>query len=119
MTGTDSTAEWTVVCGVDELSDGEGIKVAGICPPIAVFNVAGEFFAIDDTCSHSDYSLSDGYLDGDQIECELHYATFSVRTGEALTAPATDPVGTYPIRIDGDKVYVAATQRCVIAKFRI
>ncbi|PHV64929.1 bifunctional 3-phenylpropionate/cinnamic acid dioxygenase ferredoxin subunit [Williamsia muralis] len=112
-----STDIWVLVCTTDELGVGEGVKV-GTCPPIALFNIDGDYFAIDDTCSHAEYSLTDGYLDGDQIECELHYATFSVRTGEALTAPATDPVGTYPVRVEDNNIYVAATQRCVIDKFR-
>ena len=112
-----STDIWVLVCATGELGVGEGVKV-GTCPPIALFNIDGDYFAIDDTCSHAEYSLTDGYLDGDQIECELHYATFSVRTGEALTAPATDPVGTYPVRVEDNNIYVAATQRCVIDKFR-
>lgn len=113
------TATWIVACAVDDLPPGAATRVHGTCPPIAVFHVDDEYFAIDDTCSHAEYSLSEGYLDGDEVECELHYATFSVRTGEALTAPATDPVGTYPVRIEDGKVHVATTQRCVIAKSRI
>ena len=111
-------ADWTVACGQDDLAPGEGVKVSGVCPPIAVFNVDGEFFAIDDTCTHSEYSLSDGYLDGDRIECELHFATFSVRTGEALTAPALEPVSTYPVRVEKGQVLVSVAGRCVISRSR-
>lgn len=110
---------WIVACSTDDLDPGSGLKIAGTCPPIAVFNVEGEYFAIDDTCSHAEYSLSEGYVDGDTVECELHFATFSVRTGEALTAPATDPVGTYPVRVEDGHIHVAAAQRCVIARSRI
>lgn len=110
---------WVAACGADDLPVGTGIKVPGTCPPIALFNVGGEYFAVDDTCSHAEYSLSDGYVDGDSVECELHYATFSIRTGEALTAPATDPLGTYPVRVQDNQIQVATMQRCVIARARI
>jgi nitrite reductase/ring-hydroxylating ferredoxin subunit len=112
-----SVDDWLLVCDVDELPPGEVFKIV-ICPPIAVFNVDGEYFAIDDNCSHSDYPLSDGYLDGDEIECTLHFATFSVRTGEALSAPAVRAVGTYPVCVRDDKIYVATKQRRVSSKSR-
>lgn len=109
---------WTPVCELGELPPGGATTVPDACPPVAVFNVDGEVFAIDDTCTHSEYSLSDGYLDGDQIECELHFAKFSVRTGEALTAPALEPVGTYPVSIEDGRIFVAVGRRCVLAQFR-
>lgn len=109
---------WIEVCGTDDLASGEAIKVPGACPPIAVFNVDGEFFATDDTCTHAEYSLAEGYLDGDVVECELHFATFSVRTGEPVGAPATDPIGTYPVRVVDNQVQVAVTARCVLQAHR-
>lgn len=75
-------------------------------PPIAVFNVDGEYFAIDDTCSHDKSSLADGYIDGDRVECSWHFAKFCIRTGAALTPPATVPVSTYEVRVDGDDVMI-------------
>ena len=106
---------WIHVCASEDLPAGEGRRVDS-CPPIAVFNVRGEFFATDDTCTHSDYSLADGYLDGDVIECELHFATFSVRTGAALSAPAVKPLGIYPVRVVDGELYVAAARRCLISR---
>ena len=72
---------------------------------VAVFNVDGEFYAISDTCSHAQASLSEGDLDGYQIMCPLHGAEFDVRTGKALTFPATSPVESFPIEVeDGDLI---------------
>lgn len=76
-------------------------------PPVAVYNVDGTFFATADTCSHELSSLGeDGYLDGDQVECAWHFAKFCVRTGQALTLPATKPIATYPVEVDNGEVYV-------------
>ena len=63
----------------------------------------GEFYAIDNTCSHQDYALSEGFVEGACIECPLHGAGFDLRTGEALSLPATTPVGTHAVEVrDGD-----------------
>jgi nitrite reductase/ring-hydroxylating ferredoxin subunit len=85
---------WLKACSVDEVGDGEAIAVASD-PPVAVFNVDGEWFATDELCSHDKSSLSEGYLDGDVVECAWHFAKFCLRTGEALSLPATSPVKTY------------------------
>ncbi|WP_240606238.1 non-heme iron oxygenase ferredoxin subunit [Euzebya rosea] len=65
-----------------------------------------ELFAVDDICSHEEESLSEGWLDGSCIECPAHNSVFDLRTGEALTLPATEPVRTYPVTTDGDDVIV-------------
>jgi nitrite reductase/ring-hydroxylating ferredoxin subunit len=74
--------------------------------PIALFNIDGQFHAIDDTCSHGAASLCEGYVENGVVECPFHSATFDIRTGEALTAPASQPVKTYPIRVEAGAVYV-------------
>jgi nitrite reductase/ring-hydroxylating ferredoxin subunit len=96
---------WKRACGLADVEVGEALQLP-TCPLIALFNVDGEFFAIDDTCTHDKYSLADGYIDGDQVECAWHFAKFSVRTGAALTAPATVGVRTYDVKVDGDDVLV-------------
>ncbi|MBF6258379.1 bifunctional 3-phenylpropionate/cinnamic acid dioxygenase ferredoxin subunit [Nocardia farcinica] len=93
------------VCEVDKLTPGEAVQVP-TSPPIAVFNVDGEFFATADTCSHDDSSLADGYIDGDQVECAWHFAKFCLRTGRVLTPPATRDIATYEVRVQDDVVYV-------------
>ncbi|MGD9652917.1 MAG: Rieske (2Fe-2S) protein [Candidatus Dadabacteria bacterium] len=73
---------------------------------VAVCNVDGRFFAFRDECTHQAYPLSDGILEGKKITCIYHGAEFNVETGEALCLPATDPVETYPIKIEGEDLYV-------------
>lgn len=66
----------------------------------------GTYFAVGDTCSHEEESLSGGWLDGDRIECPAHNSIFDLRTGEPETLPATEPVPTYAVRHDADGVHV-------------
>lgn len=96
------------VCAVEDVIEGEALKVDCGDTPIALVNVDGQFFAIHDTCSHGDWSLSDGYLDGDVIECSLHMGKFCVRTGRAIGLPATEPVSSFPVRIEGNGVFIDA-----------
>ena len=73
---------------------------------ICVVKVGQEVFAIDDTCSHSDASLSEGDVSKFEVECWLHGAAFDVRTGKAVSMPATQDVNTYAVHVDGDSVTI-------------
>lgn len=73
---------------------------------VAVCNVDGQFYAIDDLCTHDGGSLDQGQLEGDEIECPRHGARFNVTTGEATQLPAFEPVETHEVRIDGDTIHV-------------
>ncbi len=75
-------------------------------PPIAVFNVDGDFLATADTCSHDESSLADGYVDGDQVECAWHFAKFCLRTGRVLSPPANQDIAVYRVEIDDGVLYV-------------
>ncbi len=74
---------------------------------IALCNVDGEFFAIDDLCTHDGGPLDQGELAGDVIECPRHGARFNVRTGKVLALPAVKPLNTYPLRMEGSEIQVA------------
>ena len=74
---------------------------------IAVCNLDGQFFAIEDVCTHDGGPLDQGNLEGDEIECPRHGARFNVRTGEATLMPAVMPVQTFPIKIEGNQVFVS------------
>lgn len=73
---------------------------------VALFNLNGEFYAIDDICTHEEASLSDGAIDGETVECPWHGALFNIKSGAALTMPAVTPVRTYAVKVDGDQVLV-------------
>jgi 3-phenylpropionate/trans-cinnamate dioxygenase ferredoxin component len=75
--------------------------------PIAVFNVAGSFYAIDDVCTHDGGPLAEGELIGCEIMCPRHGARFDVRTGKPLCMPAIEPVAVHSAQLRGDDVYVA------------
>ncbi|GAA3817176.1 bifunctional 3-phenylpropionate/cinnamic acid dioxygenase ferredoxin subunit [Amycolatopsis tucumanensis] len=74
--------------------------------PIAVFNVDGTLYAIDDTCTHQDASLADGWLDGCAVECPLHAACFDLRTGMPSGPPAKKPVRTHEVVVVDGQIYV-------------
>ncbi len=92
------------VCKKSEVAPGEVKRIEN--PAIAVFNVEGTLFAISDTCTHAEASLSEGRIDGETVECPLHGACFDLRTGEALTPPAVEPVQTFPVIVQEDEIYV-------------
>ena len=91
---------------LSQLEQGKPVKVEKDGKTICVARVGDEVFAIDDTCSHSDASLSEGDVTDFKIECWLHGAEFDLRTGEALTPPAVAPLRTYGVYVDGDSVTV-------------
>jgi 3-phenylpropionate/trans-cinnamate dioxygenase ferredoxin subunit len=90
------------------LTAGKPVKIEKAGRTICVVRVGDQVFAIDDTCSHSEASLSEGDITDFKIECWLHGAEFDLRTGEALTPPAVAPIKIYPVIVDGDSVTVEA-----------
>ncbi len=75
--------------------------------PVLITNLDGEFYAINDLCTHEDSSLSLGCLRGEYVDCTLHGSRFSVKTGIPVDEPATEPVETYPLTIKNDFIYIA------------
>ena len=96
------------LCSVQDLPDGQARLFVLGDTPICVVRILYRIFAIGDTCSHAEISLSEGevLVEECEIECWKHGSSFSLETGEALTLPATQPVPTYPVRIDDGDVYV-------------
>jgi 3-phenylpropionate/trans-cinnamate dioxygenase ferredoxin subunit len=95
----DATTESELPPGACRTVDADGVF-------IAVFNVDGRYYAIEDVCSHEEELLSIGTLEGCEITCPRHGARFSVVTGEALSEPAYEPVATFPVRISDGMVQV-------------
>lgn len=95
--------QWTKVAKADDVGPGTSIAVDLPTVSLAVCNVDGQFYAIENLCSHDDGPLGEGALDGFRIQCPRHLAYFDVRNGRALTLPAVMPVGCFPVRVqDGD-----------------
>jgi 3-phenylpropionate/trans-cinnamate dioxygenase ferredoxin subunit len=88
------------------LISGKPVRIEKDGESICVARIGDEVFAIGDTCSHSDASLSEGDITDFKIECWLHGAEFDLRSGEALTPPAVMPVKKYSVRVDGDSVTI-------------
>ena len=76
---------------------------------LLICHTEGGFYAIDDTCTHDDGPLADGWLDGNAIECPRHGARFDVKTGKVLCLPAAVPVNAYPVKVDGDEIKVSVS----------
>lgn len=93
------------VCRLQDLPEGESARIA-TNPPIAVFHTEDGLYAIDDTCTHQDASLSEGWLEGCLVECPLHEASFDLRTGRPTCLPARKPVRTHPVTVEDGTVYV-------------
>jgi ethylbenzene dioxygenase ferredoxin component len=93
---------------VSELAVGQ---IKRVCvpgyPPIAIYNVGGSFYATADTCTHARASLSEGDLDGRHVVCPVHWAEFDVTTGRAMSFPASIPLVTYSVTVEGDTVILA------------
>ncbi len=97
---------FVTVARVSEIPAG-GVKVVRLeDQPIAVFNVDGRFYALDDTCTHDGGPLAEGRIEGSVIECPRHGARFDLVTGAALCLPASSPVATYPVRVEGEEIQV-------------
>jgi naphthalene 1,2-dioxygenase system ferredoxin subunit len=99
--------QWIDVTATEDIPEDDviGIDIAG--KSIALYRVEGEVFATDNLCTHGNARLCDGFLEGHEIECPLHQGKFDIRNGKAMCAPLTEDVKTYPIKIEGDRVFVA------------
>ncbi|MEU9188736.1 bifunctional 3-phenylpropionate/cinnamic acid dioxygenase ferredoxin subunit [Streptomyces sp. NPDC048484] len=93
------------VCRLDDLPVGESVRVETV-PPVAVFNADGELYAIDDSCTHQDASLSEGWLEGCLVECPLHAASFDLRTGQPTCLPARRAVRRHRVTVDDGVIHV-------------
>jgi nitrite reductase/ring-hydroxylating ferredoxin subunit len=96
------------LCNAGDVAAGTALKVEleneGLT--LAVFNVDGEFYVLDDMCTHGPGSLSEGFIDGDVVECNFHNGQFNIRTGEVVLPPCMVPMKTYPATVENGKVVI-------------
>jgi 3-phenylpropionate/trans-cinnamate dioxygenase ferredoxin subunit len=94
-------------CTIDQLKPGEALRL-NLTPLIAVYRLDDGFYATEDTCSHAQASLSAGDIDLEEctVECPYHASLFEIRTGRVLSLPANRPLKTYPVKVEGNDVFV-------------
>ncbi len=111
ITLEDSKIEFVEIAPVSELPNGERLFVDLGDKPIVIFNIAGQFFAIGDVCSHDDGPLGDGIIEGNNIVCPRHGAEFDVRTGKAMAMPAVVDIPAYPVQIRDGNIFVGTPKK--------
>ena len=94
------------LCSTSDVAPGSALKVEMGDLMLAVFNVDGEFFVTDDTCTHGPGSLSEGYIEDDVVECNFHNGQFNIRTGEVVSPPCMIPIKTYAVSLVDDRVTI-------------
>jgi nitrite reductase/ring-hydroxylating ferredoxin subunit len=97
---------WHEIAKVENVQEGQVHAASAAGTMLALYRINGEFYATSNICTHAFALLSDGYLDGDCIECPIHQALFHVPTGELRSSPATEPLRTFPVKIDGGALFV-------------
>ena len=94
------------LCSAAEVAPGTALKVETGELALAVFNVAGEFFVTDDMCTHGPGSLSEGYIEGDVVECNFHNGQFNIKSGAVVGPPCMVPVKTYKTTVENGRVLI-------------
>ena len=104
---TATTTQWIDAVAQDAVPLDDVIGVAVDGRQIALYSVDGDVYATDNICTHGHARLCEGFLEGHEIECPLHQGKFDVRTGQPTCAPATEPLRSYPVKIEGGRVWLS------------
>jgi nitrite reductase/ring-hydroxylating ferredoxin subunit len=94
------------LCATDEVPEGEARRIGKDGVEYAVYNLGGVFFVTQNLCTHGPGSLGDGFVEGDEIECDFHQGRFDIRTGRATAAPCTDPLTVWDVTVEGGTVFI-------------
>jgi len=94
------------LCSAADVAFGTALKVETAGLSLAVFNLDGEFFVTDDNCTHGPGSLSEGFIDGEVIECNFHNGQFNIKTGEVVAPPCMVPIRTYKTLVQNGRVVI-------------
>ena len=101
------TTHWIDAAAQDEVPQDDVIAVSAGGREVALYGVDGEVYATDNVCTHGQARLCEGFLDGHEIECPLHQGKYDVRTGTPTCAPVTEAIKSYPVKIEGGRVWLA------------
>ncbi len=102
----ETKVEFVEIAPASELPNGERLFVDLGDKPIVIFNIAGQYFAIGDVCTHDDGPLGDGVIEGDHVVCPRHGAEFDIRTGQAVQMPAVVDIPAYPVQVQDGILFV-------------
>lgn len=94
------------LCKTEDVAEGTAIKVETNDLILAVFNLNGAYYVIDDTCTHGPGSLSEGPICGEVVECNFHNGSFNIKTGEVVDPPCMIPIKTYVTKVENDTVFI-------------
>jgi naphthalene 1,2-dioxygenase system ferredoxin subunit len=98
--------KWIDVSAVDNVPKGDVTAVNVDGKEVALYEVEGSIYATDNLCTHGAARMSDGFLEGSEIECPLHQGKFDVCTGKALCAPLTENIRIYPVKIENNRIFL-------------
>jgi MocE subfamily Rieske [2Fe-2S] domain protein len=98
--------EFVKVANVDEIPSGEALRVEVGGQTCALVRANGEVYCVSDICTHEHAHLSEGFVEGYELECPLHGSIFDVRTGEVRSLPATEDLKTFPVKVENGEVHV-------------
>ena len=101
-----SEANWIDVAAREAVPEDDVLAVRVGAQEIALYDVEGEIFATDNLCTHGAARMSDGFLEGREIECPLHQGRFDVCTGKAMCAPLTEDIKTYPVKVEAQRIWL-------------
>ena len=94
------------LCKADQVAAGTALRVEAGGVTVAVFNVDGQFYVTDDACTHGPGSLSEGFIDGDVVECNFHNGQFNIKTGEVVAPPCMVPMRTYKTVVENGRAVI-------------
>ena len=98
--------DWTDVAAEADLFEGAGTAVTPNGRDIALFKLEEGVYAVDNLCTHGHAKLCDGFVEGHQVECPFHQALFDLRDGSVACGPATEPVRSWPVKVEGGRVFL-------------
>jgi naphthalene 1,2-dioxygenase ferredoxin component len=100
-------SQWTEAIAFDQVPEADVIGKVVAGRDIALYNVEGRIYATDNICTHGHARLCEGFLEGHEIECPLHQGRFDVRDGAPTCAPVTEAIRSYPVKIEGGRVFLS------------